>query len=85
MFYRLKKYMVSASIVAKYVISNIITATVSVCLMFSGKRRVVVDFGEDTKETMGFPDGMTIDNEGKLWVTCYSVGKVVRFDPETGK
>lgn len=27
---------------------------------------------------------MTIDTEDKLWVACYSVGKVVRFDPTTG-
>lgn len=29
------------------------------------KRRVVVS----VKEDLGFPDGMTIDNEGKLWVS----------------
>lgn len=31
-----------------------------------------------------FPDGMTIDNDGKLWVACFNAGCVVRFDPETG-
>ena len=51
----------------------------------TGNERVAVDFGgEDTLATMGFPDGMTIDTEGKLWVACYLGGKVVRFDPETG-
>ena len=46
---------------------------------------MAVDFGgKDTLATMGFPDGMTIDTEGKLWVSCYLGGKVVRFDPETG-
>uniref|UniRef100_A0A194ANT4 Regucalcin n=1 Tax=Pinctada fucata TaxID=50426 RepID=A0A194ANT4_PINFU len=49
-------------------------------------RRAVVDFGgDDTIKTMGYPDGMTIDTEGKLWVACYSVGKVIRFDPKTGE
>lgn len=33
----------------------------------------------------GIPDGMCIDAEGKLWVACYSGGRVVRLDPETGK
>lgn len=48
--------------------------------------RVAVDFGgEDTMGTLGYPDGMTIDTEGKLWVACFSVGKVIRFDPATGK
>ncbi|XP_053395486.1 regucalcin-like [Mercenaria mercenaria] len=48
--------------------------------------RVVVDLGgEDTIPTLGFPDGMTIDTDGKLWVACFFAGKVFRFDPETGK
>ncbi|XP_074156377.1 regucalcin-like [Sminthopsis crassicaudata] len=31
------------------------------------------------------PDGMCIDNEGKLWVACYNGGRVIQLDPETGK
>ncbi|XP_063068516.1 regucalcin [Engraulis encrasicolus] len=30
------------------------------------------------------PDGMCIDNEGKLWVCCYNGGRVLRIDPNTG-
>jgi sugar lactone lactonase YvrE len=33
---------------------------------------------------MGFPDGMTIDSEGMLWVCLWQGGKVSRWDPETG-
>lgn len=33
----------------------------------------------------GFPDGMTIDTEDKLWVACFSAGRVVRYDPQSGK
>jgi len=32
----------------------------------------------------GFPDGMTIDTEGNIWVACFSAGRVVRYDPVTG-
>ncbi|KAG8586692.1 hypothetical protein GDO81_005453 [Engystomops pustulosus] len=33
----------------------------------------------------GIPDGMCIDAEGKLWVACYSGGRVIRIDPQSGK
>ncbi|KAG8452144.1 hypothetical protein GDO86_004077 [Hymenochirus boettgeri] len=33
----------------------------------------------------GYPDGMCIDAEGKLWVACFNGGRVIRIDPETGK
>ena len=43
--------------------------------------RVVVK----VQSEMGFPDGMTIDEEDKLWVGMWSGNAVLRFDPETGK
>ncbi|CAH0390011.1 unnamed protein product [Bemisia tabaci] len=45
--------------------------------------RTVFDFKANNVE--GFPDGMTIDSEGKLWVAVYSGAKVIRVDPDTGK
>ena len=33
----------------------------------------------------GFPDGMTIDAEGMLWVALWGAGAVRRFDPGTGQ
>lgn len=33
----------------------------------------------------GFPDGMTIDAEGMLWVAYWGGSRVVRWDPRTGK
>ncbi len=33
----------------------------------------------------GAPDGMAIDNEGKLWIALWGGGAVGRFDPLTGK
>uniref|UniRef100_A0A1B6FH44 Regucalcin n=1 Tax=Cuerna arida TaxID=1464854 RepID=A0A1B6FH44_9HEMI len=33
----------------------------------------------------GAPDGMTIDQEGMLWVACYNGYQVIRVDPNTGK
>ncbi|XP_033737416.1 regucalcin-like [Pecten maximus] len=48
-------------------------------------RRDAVNFNLlPDKDTMGVPDGMTIDNDGHLWVACYNGGKVACFDPVTG-
>ncbi|WP_053366412.1 SMP-30/gluconolactonase/LRE family protein [Bacillus sp. FJAT-27245] len=33
----------------------------------------------------GFPDGMTIDEEGFLWIAHWAGGKVSRWNPETGE
>ncbi|KAG8294791.1 hypothetical protein J6590_094818 [Homalodisca vitripennis] len=33
----------------------------------------------------GLPDGMTIDQEGKIWVACVKGGQVLRVDPNTGE
>ncbi|XP_013399374.1 regucalcin [Lingula anatina] len=51
-------------------------------------QRTAIDFNtqpEGGLKEHGFPDGMCIDVEGKLWVACYKAGKVVRFDPVTAK
>ncbi len=34
---------------------------------------------------MGYPDGMTIDEEGMLWIAHWDGGRVCRWDPHTGK
>ncbi|XP_022195819.2 regucalcin isoform X2 [Nilaparvata lugens] len=41
----------------------------------------------DTKANniSGYPAGMTIDTEGKLWVAQFFGGAVIRVDPDTGK
>jgi hypothetical protein len=33
---------------------------------------------------MGYPDGMTIDNDGMLWIALWDGFGVARFDPDTG-
>jgi len=43
--------------------------------------RVAVKVSTD----LGFPDGMTIDSEDKLWVGMWNGNGVVRFDPLTGE
>eukprot|EP01133_Synstelium_polycarpum_P013223 gene13223-15534_t len=44
----------------------------------SNRQRLITLSGKD-----GFPDGMTIDCEGKLWVAHWDGFKVTRWDPET--
>jgi sugar lactone lactonase YvrE len=34
---------------------------------------------------MGWPDGMTSDMDGKLWIALWDGSRVVRWDPVTGK
>ena len=42
--------------------------------------RVVIRFADGA----GWPDGMTLDAEGKLWVALWGGGAVHRYDPATG-
>lgn len=44
-------------------------------------RRPIVQFPEG----VGYPDGMTIDNDGKLWVAMWGGWGVLHCDPETGE
>lgn len=44
-------------------------------------RRVVITIPEDA----GYPDGMTVDREGMLWIALWGGGKVTRWNPATGK
>ena len=48
-----------------------------------GGSRVAVDFRD--LNTEGSPDGMTIDEEGMLWVALCHGGAVVNVNPETGE
>ncbi len=43
--------------------------------------RVVISIPEG----MGGPDGMTIDEKGKLWIAMWGGNQVSRWDPETGE
>ncbi|KAK9743827.1 SMP-30/Gluconolactonase/LRE-like region [Popillia japonica] len=38
-------------------------------------------FTFDDHDIPGAPDGMTIDTEGNLWVTCFGGGMVIKVDP----
>ena len=46
-----------------------------------GEGRVIIRVPEED----GFPDGMTIDEEGKLWIALWGGGAISRWDPESGK
>jgi sugar lactone lactonase YvrE len=45
------------------------------------KPRPVIRFSDDH----GYPDGMTIDAEGKLWIAHWDGWQVSRWDPASGK
>ncbi|RRA98900.1 SMP-30/gluconolactonase/LRE family protein [Larkinella rosea] len=44
-------------------------------------KRVVIQFEEED----GFPDGMTIDEKGMLWIALWDGWKVIRCNPNTGE
>ncbi|HMI01398.1 MAG TPA: SMP-30/gluconolactonase/LRE family protein [Pedobacter sp.] len=44
-------------------------------------RRTVINF----PESEGYPDGMTIDTDGMLWIAMWDGWKVTRYDPATGE
>jgi len=44
-------------------------------------RRTVIPFPSE----LGHPDGMTIDEEGMLWVACWAGARVTRWDPQRGR
>ncbi|XP_076629972.1 uncharacterized protein LOC143346100 [Colletes latitarsis] len=46
-------------------------------------KRTIFDLRENN--IPGFPDGMTIDTDGNLWVAVYGGGGVLQIKPETGK
>jgi len=39
----------------------------------------------EVPESLGYPDGMAIDAEDKLWVGLWNGNSVVRFDPQSGE
>jgi sugar lactone lactonase YvrE len=45
------------------------------------KPRVIITFNEGE----GVPDGMTIDEEGMLWIAHWGGSKISRWNPKTGK
>lgn len=45
------------------------------------KERVIIT----VSDTLGYPDGMTIDNEGMLWIALWNGDCVTRWNPNTGE
>jgi len=46
-------------------------------------RRTIFDLKSNGYE--GFPDGMTIDTRGHLWVACFGSSEVLEIDPTSGR
>ena len=44
-------------------------------------KQAIIDFSDED----GFPDGMTIDEEGMLWIAHWGGGQVSRWNPNSGK
>lgn len=44
-------------------------------------RRAIISIPENE----GFPDGMTIDNEGMLWIAHWGGWQITRWNPQTGE
>jgi gluconolactonase len=50
-----------------------------------GNKKVFVDCeGNPDFKSGEYPDGMTIDKNGNLWVALYGGGRVVQINSETG-
>jgi sugar lactone lactonase YvrE len=45
------------------------------------KERVIIT----VSDTLGYPDGMTIDSEGMLWIALWNGDCVTRWNPNTGE
>jgi len=46
-----------------------------------GNKRIVIDVHHEK----GYPDGMTIDEAGMLWIAFYGGWRVAQYNPNTGK
>ncbi|CAB3233402.1 unnamed protein product [Arctia plantaginis] len=46
-------------------------------------RRTLFSF--KANNVTGYPDGMTIDSDGNLWVACFNGWKVIKIDSRAGK
>lgn len=43
------------------------------------------NIARNISQDIGFPDGMTIDTDDKLWIAIYGGSRVLRIDPKTGE
>uniref|UniRef100_A0A1I8HVN6 SGL domain-containing protein n=1 Tax=Macrostomum lignano TaxID=282301 RepID=A0A1I8HVN6_9PLAT len=49
-------------------------------------RRVAIDFSKlPEQEKLGFPDGLAVDADGRLWVACFYGSRVLCLDPQSGQ
>jgi len=44
------------------------------------ERSIIYEFADD----LGYPDGMTIDSNDKLWIALYAGSKVIQINPKNG-
>ena len=51
---------------------------------FVENQRIIFQCQPKPQNSLGCPDGMTIDRDGKLWIACFFGGRVIQLDPDTG-
>ena len=51
-----------------------------------GNKTVLFDFNDNAeyKEFGGYPDGLTTDLDGNLWVACWEGGRIAKICTKTG-
>lgn len=51
-------------------------------VLFAANERILIDFKKDGKNADFFPDGMTIDTDGFLYVSTWGDSKIFKIDPK---
>lgn len=51
-------------------------------ILYLANERILIDFKKDGKHVGFFPDSLTIDTDGFLYVTTWGGSKIFKIDPK---